>query len=1327
MKIDFSKVSFDENGQAERPTIVLCNPNMAEVACIANAEQVQCKLCFNDQSSFEFVVPQWEDCYDKIKGKKLIRIDPYGYFRLERPKEIEEGAERYKECTAYSLEKELEDKKISDSEGAFKFFEPTFPEKTDTIMGMIHAKAPSWTIGEVDSDLYNLTRYFDITNQNLYNWMMQDVQKTYSCVFIFDTYNRRINVKAVKNLGTHSTVYLSKDNVISNMEMEELSEETITCLEVYGADADVNIMSVNPRGDNYIYNYDYFMTEEWFPGEEKIKIVYGDTGKAVFGLDGKETELDETEIYFAKSLSCGTDNFELQYIRFEDGKWISTSVPNSQKGFINRWYDYKTDFKLYQDQYSNYINIQSIYNSKINTLNTELIDLENLLLVEEQALEACIESGQDSIKDENYAKHYYNIYGGNGGQNYQQQIEDKQSEIDEVRNTLELIEGQLVNIKVKLQFDKYFTTEQIKMLDNITFVDTLKENSFAYSDSDFSGSADVSGSITISDDETDKSELIVEYTESQEVSVNEGPVAISDMTYIKVTDTVLKLYSPDRSIRITFDEGVLSFSTKDDKKFDFSGSFIEGRISDYDGEYERISGDIAGTIINDAGEQVELDTEKTYWAVNVVYGDETFRSVKIHYDSTNGEWTTVYTETKDGTVSFSGVYSEIAETEGKKVFALESGTIFMTRAATANDRINVSNRLFEYAANEIFPSISVPSYEFEVDADNFIFLQEFEEFRRTMEFGDCICLERPDGEIIYPLLLEVEMDFDDRSKFEITFSNKLKVGDAEYDLEQLFEDAFAGSRNNSYERSNYVSFTKSGAKTELYDFINSALDASKNKIINSSEQSFVMDSTGLRGRRKNENGAYEDEQVWMSNNQIVFTNDGWQSAKCALGKVSYGNDEGQSLYGIVADAVVGKLIAGRQLSIESEAVTGGGYAQFKVDGSGVSITNASLVVSRGETDIVLNSTCGIGMGSNLYSYDSNGNMILNYDETWERWTSSADVKFMLDKDGNAYFKGEIDATDGTFNGTVRAKDLFLGENETSVLERIEPLEALEEEVQECFFNLKGLRVVNNTNGDTTFKITNDGSVYISGDIHMQSGSINWDNTTTPVKVLYSRVEVTQPDAGYSTYPENSTTGWHREYSNGDVYVSYSYNGGTVWSAPIRFVGKDGQDGINGADGSDANVPSYIKETYIDQVYIASPIINGGIISSQTSINVGTDAVVGKSVFLGAGDGVYESDSVFSNGVFWGGATLENISAPDGNTYSTYTKGSILAGMQLYNGEGPTIEVGDTQAFYGPAFILSGVEALYINESTTEMSIGSGGSLKRVLTTDDKLSTHYVFA
>lgn len=127
----------------------------------------------------------------------------------------------------------------------------------------------------------------------------------------------------------------------------------------------------------------------------------------------------------------------------------------------------------------------------------------------------------------------------------------------------------------------------------------------------------------------------------------------------------------------------------------------------------------------------------------------------------------------------------------------------------------------------------------------------------------------------------------------------------------------------------------------------------------------------------------------------------------------------------------------------------------------------------------------------------------------------------------------------------------------------------------------GIKVGPYTEGEATkyrFLVDQNGNVQMTG-------SITWDSSSSPVAVLYGRAAYSTPTQKYATYPDTSSSGWHRLFTSVDLYASYTYDGGETWTAAVK---------VRGEDGSDADVPGYIKRNYIGETTILSPNIVGGV-------------------------------------------------------------------------------------------------------------------------------------
>lgn len=192
---------------------------------------------------------------------RIVELQNIGQFVLVNPKETGDGVKKTKACKGYSLEYEFTFKKLSLASATYNFWNPVTPDST--LLGIILELMPSWSIGSIDSNLVGKYRTFEVSDENLYNFIKGTIQTSYNCIFDFDTYNRRINVKDASSTVPTNPIYISNANLAKEITVEENTESIVTRLDVNGADG-VNIRDVNPSGTNQIINLDYFMNADNF-------------------------------------------------------------------------------------------------------------------------------------------------------------------------------------------------------------------------------------------------------------------------------------------------------------------------------------------------------------------------------------------------------------------------------------------------------------------------------------------------------------------------------------------------------------------------------------------------------------------------------------------------------------------------------------------------------------------------------------------------------------------------------------------------------------------------------------------------------------------------------------------------------------------------------------------------------------------------------------------------------------------------------------------------------------------------------------------------------
>ena len=254
MIVDFSTLDLNA-----RQAYILKNLDGTTIQPLLNVIDPHAKLSFNEVSELTFTVPSKIDGvatphYADIVGMRIIDWDGVGQFILNNPKRTNDGIIELKQCTAYSLEYELGYKRVYIEEGTYNLAE---------VLDMIFENVPSWGRGNLSVKALTRYRTFGGETYNVYDLLKGTLQDLYSCVFEFDTYERLIHVIDANDVIEQRPILISLNNLAKEIVVEENTEELFTCFSVTGAD-DVDISSVNPLGNNLIYNLDYFMNTSHF-------------------------------------------------------------------------------------------------------------------------------------------------------------------------------------------------------------------------------------------------------------------------------------------------------------------------------------------------------------------------------------------------------------------------------------------------------------------------------------------------------------------------------------------------------------------------------------------------------------------------------------------------------------------------------------------------------------------------------------------------------------------------------------------------------------------------------------------------------------------------------------------------------------------------------------------------------------------------------------------------------------------------------------------------------------------------------------------------------
>lgn len=324
----------------------------------------------------------------------------------------------------------------------------------------------------------------------------------------------------------------------------------------------------------------------------------------------------------------------------------------------------------------------------------------------------------------------------------------------------------------------------------------------------------------------------------------------------------------------------------------------------------------------------------------------------------------------------------------------QDSSYLVTDSSTYQDKINVETALLN-AGKNILARVSSPRYRVTMDIINFLKVKDFSYWWDKLYIGDIIRID-VDGFIVSVRVTGYKHDWDN-NKLDIQLGDKYQLDDANIELFDLLKSSISAGTSVNFERSGYKYYVQNN-KNEVLEFINGSIDVNKNAIISGTNVGIKIDGSGILATALDVNtGNVSPNQLRISNNAIVLSDDAFNTAKTAIGKLANGQ------YGVSAEVVAGKMFLGNNMIIETSS------GDFRVDGNGVSITKMSLNMtsSNNLNKIILDPNNGFKI------------------QTRSNVSTAFTDKFYVDTNGNLQFSGTLNGANGTFSGTLNAST-FIG-------------------------------------------------------------------------------------------------------------------------------------------------------------------------------------------------------------------------------------------------------------------------------------------------------------
>lgn len=196
-----------------------------------------------------------------------------------------------------------------------------------------------------------------------------------------------------------------------------------------------------------------------------------------------------------------------------------------------------------------------------------------------------------------------------------------------------------------------------------------------------------------------------------------------------------------------------------------------------------------------------------------------------------------------------------------------------------------------------------PRVTWECDLYNPALRDEFLFAKDKLDVGNFMYLEMHEGYTEKIRIIGIEIPFDDLPNIKFEFADRVES-------DNVFEsigEVIGSSTSVSASIEEYVSGMEKLKKDseEFGSIIKEGLNAALINVFNDDAQEIKIDKYGLWGRQKIDGGDYDDRQIRIQNNQIVFTDDNWKTARAALGEITLYDMEGNpyTKYGLIADTV----------------------------------------------------------------------------------------------------------------------------------------------------------------------------------------------------------------------------------------------------------------------------------------------------------------------------------------------------------------------------------------------------------------------------------------
>lgn len=890
------KVKKNIDGSLEYPKVFLMSRSLKKRGIIAPIESLIITPKFKDSVECSFTVYKNNNgitlpLFDRIKDNCIIMIEGYGLFQIKIS--LHETDAVYKEVTGTTMQaNELSQcycklQINTEDDIARKDYNKDYPtlfyrKDGHTEASLLHrilTYAPTYTIGHVDSSLWHINREFSCDNSTVYDFF-QTVAEEVGCIFVFSRYKREINVFDLEDHCTNPECNGSR-RVINGVCQKCKSSKYIE--PGYGLDA-----------STYLDTHNLL--------EEITDTIDADSIKNCFKLvagDDTTTNLIGQRLIGNSPYIWTFSDFELE--EFSDElreKWLAYQpyVDKSQKEFDSEWdiYNDCVNKKLYWksgkmpavenptvDSSDPLQSCKNIFNEITSSITYTATSKKNTV---ETTIASQVLNYAKLLCPEGYEVSYQT---DSNGKKMHSVAKDDNGEIISFTSYLYIC---LKNCKDDLDSskDKYFYKSDAWTIPVKAGYNMIDENGLFTTD------------------------YFLFMKQQVEVAF-----AKADITYEPKYDT-------------DYDDGVENHLNDPDYYKNYFREYGISRLTSFKEAYDTC------TVIlleqNASLTENSEDTDRKYIKLTGVQSavslyDELsgrYLAYSAYIEDVIAEYTKIYNEYEDKRLAAKGKIDAINAQCNLKTYLgddLYNELLTFKREDTYEnknfssdvvDEATLMGNIEEFliaAKNEIAKACQ-PKHEISVKMAQLLTISDYESVMDAFAVGNYV-RTRINGELAKMRIISIPINFTDIEQSDVIFSDTLVGNQQLNNLQEQFQKAASLATSFSFVQKQ--SERNDGKINKFDEIISDGLDATKNMIMNSEDQEVIMDSHGLLARSYDANSnSYEPEQSRWNKDGIIFTDNNWDTIKTALGKIYVG---GEWKYGLIADYIIGNMIAGKNLTI----------------------------------------------------------------------------------------------------------------------------------------------------------------------------------------------------------------------------------------------------------------------------------------------------------------------------------------------------------------------------------------------------------------------------